>query len=128
MEESTDDPTGFEEGDYRCLFGVVLCVGCTKRNAYHEKVVTLAAELGTRQRSKEDVRALMHEPCFRGLTLHEDSSTEWSIEAPTEFGAKNWVLYTEFRDSRVAALRVRTVDSKNEHPNSVSADKVFLPL
>ncbi len=105
--------------------GVFLCGGCTRRNEYREKVITLASELGTHQSNKEDVRGLMQETRFQGLTLHEDSSAEWNIEAPTEFGAKHWVLYIEFKDSRVAALRVRTADSKNEHPNGAPSDKVF---
>lgn len=108
--------------------GVLLCGGCTRRNEYREKVITVATELGTHQSSKEDVRGLMHESRFQGLALREDSSTEWSIESPTEFGAKNWVLYIEFKDSKVAALRVRTADSKNEHPNDAPSDKVFSSL
>lgn len=107
---------------------VFLCSSCTRRNVYGEKISTLAAELGTRPHTKDDVRALAQEPRFQGLTLHESSSTEWGVETPIEFGAKNWVLYIEFKDSRVAALRVRTADSKNEHPKSAPPDKVFLPL
>ena len=105
--------------------GILLCGGCARRHEYREKVIALASELGTHQSSMEDVRGLIREPRFRGLTLHEDSSTEWSIEAPMEFGAKNFVLYIEFKDSNVAALRVRTADSKNERPNDAPADKVF---
>src|SRR5205823_13616152 len=99
--------------------------GCRERTVHREKIIMLATKLGEHQHSKEEVRSLARESNFQDLTLHEDSPTQWSIEAPSEFGAKNWVLYVEFKDSRLAALRVRTADSKNERPKSAPQDKVF---
>jgi len=104
---------------------IIFCSSCREGDAYREKIRVLGTELSTRPHTKEDVRALVHQSRFRGLTLREDSPVEWGVEAPIETGAKNWVLYIEFKDSKVAALRVRTADSKNEHPKSAPPDQVF---
>src|SRR5438477_4371351 len=80
------------------------------RREYRAKIVALMSQVSN-HREREEVRQLLGESRFQGLTLREDSSTEWEVETPNEFGAKNWVLYMDVSDSRIAALRVRTADS-----------------
>ena len=46
----------------------------------------------------------------KDLTLHTGSPQIWTVSMPYELGATNWVLYIEFSEGRVSALRVRTSD------------------
>jgi hypothetical protein len=106
------------------LFAGLFALSCT-RSANHEKITVLVTELSSNQYTKEDVRALVGQPRFDELALHQESPNEWSVEAPMQFGAKNWILYIEFRDSKITGLRVRTANSKNEHPTNAPEDKYF---
>ena len=44
------------------------------------------------------------------LRLYSGSPQMWSISMPSEFGASDWVLYLDFSDGKVSAIRVRTSD------------------
>lgn len=50
---------------------------------------------------------------------------EWILDTPYLFGARNWRIWVEFESGRVNALRVRTMDSRDEHPYEAPADRVF---
>src|SRR5882724_13307541 len=76
-----------------------------RRDEHHAKIVALMMEV-SKHPNNEEVRRLLRESRFQGLTLSEVSN-EWVVETPIEFGAKNWVLYMEVSDSRVVELRVR---------------------
>jgi hypothetical protein len=106
----------------------ILYTRYAEQEKYRNKIIALTSELSERQTSKEEVRQLLSEPRFRGLTLAEDSPNEWGIETPMEFGATNWVLYLEMSDSRVIGLRLRTSDSQAIHPKGAPPDKSSLPL
>lgn len=93
-----------------------------RQDEYHTKVVALMSEI-SEHRNQEEVRRLLSESRFQGLTLRQDSSKDWEVETPIEFGATNWVLYMEISDSRVVALRVRTADSAKDHPVGAPPDK-----
>jgi hypothetical protein len=66
-----------------------------KREEYRNKIIALTAELSKRQHTNEEVRRLLRETRFRGLTLTEDPSNVWAVETPVEYGATNWILYIE---------------------------------
>ncbi len=38
------------------------------------------------------------------------------LSTPFELGAKNWILHLMFREKKLAAFVVRTMDSESEHP------------
>jgi len=44
------------------------------------------------------------------LRIDSGSSKLWAVSMPFEMGATNWVLYLDFRDEKVSAIRVRTSD------------------
>lgn len=44
------------------------------------------------------------------LTIRNDNPKTWEIMTPLEFGAENWVLWIEFEDEKVRALKIRTLD------------------
>ena len=44
------------------------------------------------------------------LRLHADNPTRWVIRMPLEFGASDWLLWLEFKNGKVVALRMRTSD------------------
>jgi hypothetical protein len=108
--------------------GAIVYSRYAEHERYRHKIMALTRELSERQTSKEELRRLLDEPRFRGLTLREDSPNEWNLETPMEFGATNWVLYLEMRGSRVSALRVRTADSRAIHPKGAPPDKSSPPL
>lgn len=92
---------------------------------YHNKIIALTTELTRHQRNREELRHLVNEARFNGLTLREVSSTEWAVETPIQFGATNWILYVEMIDSKMVALQVRTADSRSIHPNGAPPDQSF---
>lgn len=61
---------------------------------------------------------------YPNLQFGSDNAQTWSIWAPLEFGAQNWVLLIEFEGEHVSALRVRTADSYQSHPPEAPPDKV----
>ncbi len=50
----------------------------------------------------------------KDLRLSAESPQIWAVSMPSEIGATNWVLYVEFRDGKVSAVKVRTSDGP--HP------------
>jgi hypothetical protein len=50
---------------------------------------------------------------------------EWILDTPYMFGARNWRIWVEFESGRVNSLRVRTMDSRDEHPDGAPADRVY---
>lgn len=96
-----------------------------KRQEYHGKISNLMTELSQHQRSGDELRRLLTERRYNGLTLRELSSSEWAVETPVEVGAKNWVLYVDLIASRIVTLRVRTADNVNEKPEGSPTDRRF---
>ena len=56
----------------------------------------------------------------RDLTLYAGSPQTWTVSMPTEFGARNWVLFIEFVEGKVSGLKVRVSDGLP--PNGGPAD------
>ncbi|MCM3872563.1 MAG: hypothetical protein ND895_17915 [Pyrinomonadaceae bacterium] len=50
----------------------------------------------------------LHAP--KDLRLDAGSSKTWTVSMPGEFAARDWVLWVEFADGKVSAVRVRTSD------------------
>jgi hypothetical protein len=51
---------------------------------------------------------------------------EWLVSTPLMFGAQNWIMWVEFDSDAVVALRIRTHDSRDEHPPNAPSDRIFL--
>src|SRR5437660_11474652 len=77
------------------------------RRHYRAKITTLSIELAAHKSDMEDLRRLLAQPRFRGLTLRQGSPTEWEVETPAEFGATNWGLYIDVSNSKLLRLRIR---------------------
>ncbi len=56
------------------------------------------------------------------LRLYSGSRQNWSVSMPPEVGARQWVLYIDFVDGKVSAVKVRTADGPpaNDAPEDVS--------
>jgi hypothetical protein len=54
------------------------------------------------------------------LMLYAGSPQTWTVSMPNEFGARNWVLFIEFAEGKVSAVKVRTSDGPP--PNGAPAD------
>jgi hypothetical protein len=59
------------------------------------------------------------------LELREIQTNLWVIRTPLQLGARNWLLYISFRDSRVEGLRVRLQDSKDVRPQDAPSDRTL---
>lgn len=46
----------------------------------------------------------------KDLRLDSGSPETWTVSMPFEIGASDWVLYLDFSDSKISAIRVRTSD------------------
>jgi hypothetical protein len=71
----------------------------------------------------EHVRRVIESNKFPHLRFQRVGDQMWSVAAPYEFGARNWVLLIEFQGGHVAALRVRTADGIDDHPPEAPPDK-----
>jgi hypothetical protein len=108
---------------FAALVAVIAYTSSERKREYRAKISALTSEVGDHHGDLGDLRQLLNEPRFQGLTLRQESPTEWIVETPTEFGAKNWILYVELSDSRITTLRVRTLDSNNVRPEGAPPDK-----
>jgi len=77
-------------------------------------------------RTKAETVQALDPARFDRLTLRDFGET-WSVETPLIFGAKNWVLLFEARESRITAIRVRTPDSYVIRPPDAPVDVVRPP-
>lgn len=64
----------------------------------------------------------------RDLRLDAGGPQTWTVSMPYELAARNWVMYVEFSNGKVSALKVRTSDGPRPHdaPADVTV-KVFFP-
>jgi hypothetical protein len=56
----------------------------------------------------------------KDLRLDAGSPKTWTVSMPREFPARDWVLWVEFADGKVSAVRVRTSDGPP--PSDAPAD------
>jgi hypothetical protein len=75
--------------------------------------------------TRSDFSALMDSPEFKNLQVFEIPKDSILIRTPLEWGAANWVIWLDFRESRLARARIRTQDSENEKPKGAPPDKDF---
>ena len=85
------------------------------RAAYHELRLGMPAK---------DATFVLARLAAQGFTLDGScqASGSCSALAPSEFGARNWVLYVELDTGRLSGARIRTADSVLEHPPEAPAD------
>lgn len=50
-----------------------------------------------------------------------------AISTPIIWGAGNWIAYIEFERDVISAVRVRTADSVDDHPDAAPPDRTFRP-
>ncbi len=60
------------------------------------------------------------------LQLTHLSAEESLVRTPLEWGARNWLMWVEFDDNRINAVRFRFQDSRYERPESAPQDKTFV--
>jgi hypothetical protein len=96
-----------------------------ERHENRAKIRSLAIELSDHQPTIDELRQLLQQPRFQGLNLQEESPSQWTVETPLEFGAKNWILSLEVTDSKIVAICVRTPDTPNSRPADAPPDKRF---
>ncbi|MEK6283788.1 MAG: hypothetical protein AABN95_25815 [Acidobacteriota bacterium] len=58
----------------------------------------------------EQVLKIYWQDASPDLRLNSGSPKVWSISMPWEVGAGDWVLYLDFSDDKVSAIKVRTSD------------------
>jgi hypothetical protein len=71
------------------------------------------------------LRELLAKQRYSHFRLDDRNPTEWLVETPTRFGARNWVLYLDVKGTEIRKLRIRTLDSAQMHPQEAPADIIF---
>lgn len=102
---------------FEMLFGTRLRNRATKP---HLAQVMAQLSVGMPQDRVEAAVAAVGDPRLR---VRKGAADQWTVEMPPEFGAKDWILWVDLRESRVARLRMRVSDSIDRHPEGAPADK-----
>lgn len=100
-----------------------LVASCRSTTARNELVDLFGRLEGST--TKADVRRSFDTGKYQDLNMREVSGELWIVSTPTEFGATNWVLRLEFSDSQLKACRIRTLDSKEDHPKEAPPDRIL---
>lgn len=88
-------------------------------------LTSLFVELAGKRAATNDLRQLLTKQQYSHLRLDDRQPTEWSIETPTRFGARNWVLYIDVQGTEIRKLKIRTMDSEQMHPEEAPTDIVL---
>ncbi len=84
-------------------------------------------DLGT---TRDDVDRKSRQACLDNTgwryhpSLDGHPSSTAIVESPLTFGARNWVVYLVFENDVVAAVLVRTEDSRRQKPKGSPQDRV----
>jgi hypothetical protein len=78
--------------------------------------------LAREAKSQERIALAFVEMQPEHLTLRTLSSERWLVATPFYFGANNWLLYIDFAKGQVVAMRIRTIDGWQDHPEDAPAD------
>lgn len=111
------------------LLSVSVMTGCVGRSASSRESRTELTALFDRldrSYSKDDVKSIVAAGKYKRLTLIEDglgTPHVWLVTTPLELGATNWQLWLEFSGSKLRASRIRTADSKEDHPPDAPPDR-----
>jgi hypothetical protein len=108
------------------LSGTIFLRGHWSSGASRKELLSLyeKAQVGGNAESVKELFVAGH---YSHLTLDEPRSNVWTICTPYEFGAKNWVLWIECVDSRIADVKIRLLDDKNTKPSDAPPDKNLVP-
>ena len=80
--------------------------------------------------SPSSVEELFNRGQYRKLALkksQKDTPPQFAIAIPLIWGAGNWIAYIDFEREVISAVRVRTADSMNDHPDAAPPDRTFRP-
>lgn len=92
--------------------------GKNEANRVAIKELAAAITLGS---TREDVLKDYYKIRTDDLRLRCDTPTGWTISMPMEFSASDWILWLDFDQDRISAVRVRSSDGPK--PNASPDDK-----
>lgn len=95
-----------------------------QRPSRHAELIKFM-ELAGEATSREEVERLFTRLNSPMLSLRKSSDTRWRVVPPIEFTANNWILYIDFANGQLTALRIRTSDGLHDHPNDAPPDVIF---
>jgi hypothetical protein len=108
------------------LAGVAICALLSwhlrRENAARQEIILFATMIEPGA-SQEAVKEQFTARGFKHLALREGDTNLWLVATPIVFGARNWHLYIEFRDSKVETLKMRIADSKDVKPKGSPPDR-----
>ena len=73
--------------------------------------------------SRETLEARFENGDYHTLRMTHLTTEESLVRTPLEWGARNWLMWVEFDDDRIDAVRIRFQDSRAERPVSAQHDK-----
>lgn len=95
-------------------------VGHSRRSATEITSFYNSLEIGM---TRKDVDLVYAAGSFRTLRLRDVSQRIMLVQTPIQWGAANWVMWIEFSDCRLAAVRIRYHDSPAVKPKHAPPDK-----
>jgi hypothetical protein len=111
------------------IVGCVLCAGAVflvlPWNASEEstsEITRLFAliEIGM---TTEEVEQAYAESSPKDVTSRQLANGSWLFETPLQWGAMNWVMWVDFSDGTVSAVRMRLLDDDERRPSEAPSDK-----
>jgi hypothetical protein len=86
----------------------------SRHSRAREQLVCVSGRLALGQ-SRSQFRTVLADCDVSQLRLHDDPDGS-VLETPARFGARNWLLYVDWKGDAIRCLRIRTADSVNERP------------
>jgi hypothetical protein len=119
-----------------CLLALVVglsgCHSASTLRSNEQAQKELLAFLGGLQAgmSPSLVEELFKRGQYQKLSLSGSSKDEqpgFVVSTPLMWGAGNWIAYIDFERDVISTVKVRTVDSAEEHPDAAPPDRTFRP-
>jgi len=91
----------------------------------HDQVRAFLSRLNATT-TQDDVRRIVSE--YNLLAITERQQEPWSVIGTVWFSANDWVAWLDFKNGKLARVRVRTYDSMGDRPRDGPPDRTFEPL
>jgi hypothetical protein len=88
---------------------------------YNENLTRVMSQINLGD-SSEKVKSLFENTKDEGFDYFPKGNNLMILTSPSEFGATNWRLLVEFKDSKVISVKVRSEDSDENKPKEAPAD------
>lgn len=71
----------------------------------------------------EDVEQAYAQRSSQDITMRKVTNGFWLFQTPLQWGAVNWVMWVDFSEGAVCAVRMRLLDDESRRPSAAPRDK-----